>query len=496
MVEDDIALLKQYQKEIILLSQSVALLHWDLECYMPKEGSESRAEQIALLSRLVHEKMISEELSSVLERLRKRDLQGDDGVMVERVYHDVMKSKKLPPEFVEELSRVTSLASTAWEKAREENDFKLFEPHLKKIVKLKRKEAGYIGLPGHPYNSLLDTYEEGMTVEELKPKLENIKKWILELLSKIKDSESYKNQELAFLKQEFPRQAQIDLNIDVIKRMGLENKFSRLDLSVHPFTTRISQGDVRFTTAIRQDPLFSFLSTIHEAGHGLYEAGLPKENKFTFLDEIPSLGINESQSRFWEIMVAHGKPFWKFYLDRFKEKIEIDNFNQWYKEVNFVKPSLIRIESDEIHYPLHIILRFEIEMGLIDGTIHVEDLPSIWNKKVEELIGITPENNREGVLQDVHWSQGCIGYFPTYTLGSIYAVQIYKALKRRFPEIEEDIEKGDFNKIIFWLRENIHKIGRKKLTKEIIRDVCGEDLNPEEYLLYLNKKYSEIYNLT
>lgn len=493
---DDLEIIKRYQKEITLLTFSYCLLLWDLETYMPEDGADSRGEQMALLMKIGHDILTSEELFHALENLKDRNLEGEDGIMVKRLYHDVMRERKLPSEFVRELGKTTSTAFTAWQKAREENNFKLFEPHLKKIVELKRKQAEYIGLPGHPYNSLLDEYEEGMTVEELKPKFAEIKSGIMELLRKIESSESYKNQKKVLLKKEFSRQNQVDLALDVAKRMGLKKEFFRMDFSTHPFTIRNGDGDVRITTDIRKNnPFFSFGSTMHEAGHALYEADLPDKYRFTVLKDVPSLGIHESQSRFWEIMVGHSKPFWNFYFPMFDERINLGDSLQWYKEVNFVEPSLIRIESDEVHYPLHIILRFEIEMGLIDGTIKVEDLPSVWNEKMKDLIGIVPENDKEGVLQDVHWSQGNIGYFPTYTLGSIYAVQIYNAMKRELPDIENDMEMGNFDRIREWLKENIHKYGRTLLTKEIIKKACGEELNPKEYLDYLNKKYSEIYNV-
>ncbi len=491
--EQDIELIKKYQKEIFLFSQAYALLHWDLETYMPKKGAECRAEQMALLESLSHEKLISDELWEALERLKEEDLSEDDDIMVKRLYKDCEKARKIPKELIEELARATSLGTIAWRQAREEKDFKIFEPHLKKIIKLKRKEAECINLPGYLYNSLLDKYEEGMTVEELRLRFEGLKKGIIALLQKIKDSGRYKTQKVILKKKEFPEPYQMELVRDVAQKIGLGKDFSRIDFSEHPFTTSIGSGDVRFTTNIREDPLFSFYSSMHEAGHALYEAGLPKEHFLTVLYDAPSLGMHESQSRFWENMIGKGQAFWKYYFERFNRRFGIDDFDKWYREVNIVEPSMIRIESDEVHYPLHIILRFEIELGLLEGTIQVEELPKIWNKKMREYFGIEPQNDKQGVLQDVHWSQGSIGYFPTYILGSIYAAQLYEALKKEYPNIEKDIEKGDFMRIQQWLKENIHKHGRKYLADEIIKNTCGEGLNPDAYLDYLRKKYSKIY---
>ena len=287
----------------------------------------------------------------------------------------------------------------------------------------------------------------------------------------------------------------IELTKDVTKKMGLEETNFRIDLSEHPFTTKIGFNDVRITTNIRDKPLFAFESTIHEAGHALYELGCPEKHKFDVLGEAPSLGIHESQSRFWENMIGKSKPFWKYYFKLFDKKFKLGNFEEWYFELNQINPSPIRIESDELHYCLHVILRFELELSLIDGSIEVKDLPKLWNKKMKEYIGIMPKNDVEGVLQDVHWSGGNIGYFPTYAIGTIYASQLYKRLKSKNKNLEKDISKGDFTKITKWLKVNIHQHGRKFLAEEIIKKATGEGLNIETYLDYLTKKYTSLYEL-
>lgn len=496
MSKEDLDLVKRYQKEIILLGKSKGLLEWDQLTHMPKKGINVRAEQKAYLSGLIHKKMTSDELFNAIKRLKEKKnlLDEEDNIMIKKLHRQLVKSRKLPAEFVEELSRTISLSMKAWEEARIKKDFSIFEPHLEKVIKLKRKEAEYINLPGHSYNSLLDDYEEGMTVEEILPILEKLKNDLIGIIKKIKSTDKYKKQKLVSLKKEFPREIQIEFFRDVIKRIGLDESFSRIDFSEHPCTYGIDPEDIRLTTNIRKSPLFSFGSSIHETGHGLYESGLPIKHRYDILCNAPSMGIHESQSRFWELMIGLNKPFWRFYFPKFNDKYKLNTtFDKWYEEINLIEPGNVRIETNEVFYNLHIILRFELELGLIEGKINVKDLPKIWNQKMKELIGIEPQNDVEGVLQDCHWSQGLFGYFPTYSLGTIYAAQIYNTLKKEILDIEKYIEKGDFGKISEWLKEKIHKHGTKYLAEDLIKKVCGEGLNPNALINYLNKKYSEVY---
>lgn len=496
MMKKDLDLVYKYQKEMTLLEQANALLNWDEETYMPQKGIQARGEQAAYLSALVHEKAVSEEFFSALKRLKSAGLKKREKLMVDKLHKDILKSRKLPREFVEEFSRATTLASHAWREARKKNSFEVFRPHLQKIVDLSRERSRLIKLPGHPYNSLLDDYEEGMTTERLKPIFEKLKLELIELLKKIESSEIYKKQKRKFLHVNFPEDKQMMLVRDVADRMGIDNQKARIDLSEHPFTTKVGTGDVRFTTNFRKDPLFSFGSTVHEAGHALYELGMPEKDIYNILGNAPSLGLHESQSRFWENMIGKSLSFWRFYFPKFNKTFKLNtNFKDWYREVNYVFPGKIRIESDEVHYCLHVILRFEIELGLLDGSIKVRNLPKIWDAKMKEMFGVTPKNYVEGVLQDVHWSFGNIGYFPTYAIGTMYSAQIYEALKKRYPGIEKDIGKGKFLKIKNFLNKNIHSKGNKYLADEVIKQVCGEGLNPDVYVRYLNQKYGKIYGL-
>jgi carboxypeptidase Taq len=494
-ISKDLNLVKNYEKEIIVLSRIGALLGWDQQTYMPQMGVDERAEESAYISKLIHRKFVSDEFFEAVKRLKEKNtLKGDDRILIERTYKDVSKARKIPEDFVEELSRVSSKAFSAWQEARKKNDFEMFRPHLEKVIELKRREAKLLNVGGHLYNGLLDSFEEGMTVEELKPKFEELKIKLRNLLDKIENSEVYKKQKKKILIGNFDSEKQMELVKDVIHRIGLKDDFSRIDFSTHPFSTKIGMRDLRITTGIRDNPLFSFESSIHEAGHALYEYGMPEQHSYDFLGDSPSLGIHESQSRFWENMISKSKNFWEFYYPKFKESFGLKgSFEEFYKELNYVEPGFIRIESDEIHYCLHIILRFEIEMGLIDGSIKVENLPEIWNEKMKELFNVVPDKVSNGVLQDVHWSDGYIGYFPTYAIGTIYSAQIYDALIKQVKNVEEDIKKGDYSHIIEWLRKNIHNIGKRKLTKDIIKDISGSGMDIDVFVDYLEKKYRDIY---
>ena len=321
-----LSLVKESQKEAILLSQSAALLSWDQETYMPAKAIESRSEQISLLSSMIHKKLTSDNLFSAVKELRNNhNVKGDDKIMVERLYKDLLKARKIPNDFVRELSKTQSLAVKAWKEAKEKSNFKIFQPHLEKLVKLKIKEANYIKLPGHIYNSLLDSYEEGMTVEKLKPEFAKLKIDLIDLLKKIKSTKEYKKRRLILTKKEIPNELQMQLIKDVTERIGLKKENSRIDLSEHPFTTKTGFNDVRITTRIKKyDSLSSFGSSIHEAGHALYELNMPEKHQYDILGDAPSLGIHESQSRFWENMIGRSKSFWVFYYPKFERKLKLN----------------------------------------------------------------------------------------------------------------------------------------------------------------------------
>jgi carboxypeptidase Taq len=471
--------------------------------YMPKMGVTERSEQTALISRIMHEKVVSDTLWKSLETLNKNEvfssLKNKDKLVVSRLKKDVEKARKVPSDFVERMSRTTTLSYQAWEEARGKNDFKIFSPHLEKIIDLEKEYCEFFEFPGPRYDTLLDDYEEGMTVEKLQREFSYLKKELIKILEKIKFSSIYKNQKKLDIKLDEEKQRK--LSEIIIEKMCLPKEKARVDVSTHPFTTSIGSDDVRITTNFSRDSiLFSFFATVHEAGHALYELNMPKnEFKDTVIADSPSLGLHESQSRFWENMIARSKPFWKLFYPFFqKESSYLSNnvsFDDWYKFVNQVNPSLIRVEADELTYCLHVILRFELEVGLMEDKISVKSLPDLWNEKMDEMLGIIPDNDVNGVLQDMHWSGGSIGYFPTYAIGSIYSSQIFKKINEINDNLDYEIEHGNFSNCSSWLQQNIHRYGRMFKADEIINKSCGEGLNSKVFVDYLKDKYYNLYDI-
>jgi len=502
-MKDSLEFIYKIQRELSNFGGIAALLGWDQKTYMPSRGNIERSNQLSLISRLAHEKFISDELFNHVNKLTDlqnfEKLEEKDKIVVARLKKDIEKARKIPPEFVEKMSKTTTLAYTAWEKAREKAKFSLFSSHLEKIIELEKEYCGYIDLPGHPYNSLLDGYEEGMTVEKLRNEFGYLKTQLSEILQKITSSNVYRKQKKFDKKFDVGKQKEICSFI--IKQLNLPNDRSRIDVSTHPFTISIGYDDIRFTTNYeRKDPLFSFFSTVHEAGHALYELGLPKGKfKDTVISDAPSIGLHESQSRFWENIIARSGNFWNFiypiFQKTFPEQLKDMDSKTWLKYINQVRPSFIRVEADELTYCLHVILRFELELELIGEQIKVSELPRLWNEKMKEMLEIVPKNDREGVLQDMHWSTGDFGYFPTYAIGTIYASQLFKKLSHENPNIKQEIENGNFKNILKWLRENIHKHGRKNTAEEIIKNICSEGLNSKVFVKYLKDKYYHLYDV-
>ena len=500
-MKESLEFIYKQQKELSVFGGIASLLGWDQMTYMPQGGAEDRSEHISLISTLAHEKVISDTFWKHIEKLTNNieSLSEKDQIVIKRLRKDVENSRKIPSEFVEKLSKTTTIAYPAWQKARERANYSLFSAHLKRIVDLQKEYCEYINLPGHSYNSLLDGFEEGMTVKKLKPELSFLKNELVKIINKIKESKCYKNQKKYDFT--FDKEKQKKLCNFLIKKMNISDIRARYDVSTHPFTTQIGYDDVRITTNFeRSDPLFSFFSTVHEAGHALYDLNILKgEFKDTVISDAASVGLHESQSRFWENMIAHSYDFWKFFYPYFQKnfsdylnKISLDD---WYFYINRVGLNPIRIEADELTYSLHVILRFELELDLITDEIKVEELSNHWNEKMNNLLDITPRNDKEGVLQDMHWSTGQFGYFPTYIIGSIYSSQLFNALSKQNTNIKSDIQNGNFEKILKWLIENVHKHGRLLNADEIIKKSCGEGLNSKIFIDYLKNKFFEIYQV-
>lgn len=481
------------------LKKAAAVLSWDQETYMPPKGAQARAQQLATLSRLAHEFFTSDEIGELLDRLEPqvRDLPYDsfEASLVRVTKRDYEKARRVPTELVEELARATSLGTEAWKEARAQSQFDRFRPHLEKIVELTIQKAEALGYEDHLYDALLDLYEPEMKTAHVKRILDDLREELVPLVKSIAEREPPDD---SFLRREFDEQKQWDFGLAVIRDFGYDFEAGRQDRSAHPFTTSFSVHDVRITTRLQRDYLPTGLfGTLHECGHALYDQGIDPQLERTPLASGASLGVHESQSRLWENLVGRSRPFWEHYYPKLQQTfpgqlgdIELERF---YRAVNRVEPSLIRVEADEVTYNLHIMLRFELELRLVERKLEVKDLPEIWNTKMDEYLGIQPPNDALGVLQDIHWSSGLIGYFPTYTLGNLLSAQLFKSAQRDIPPLIEQIRSGRFQELLGWMREKIHQHGRKFTPMELIQRATGQELQTESYLEYIREKYSEIY---
>ncbi|KKT80970.1 MAG: hypothetical protein A3B99_01475 [Candidatus Yanofskybacteria bacterium RIFCSPHIGHO2_02_FULL_44_12b] len=494
---------RQRLVEISHINSALTVLGWDEQVNMPARGSTGRGATTAYLAGLAHEKAVSKEfeemLSALVVQMNAGELSAEESCVVREVARDFEKQKKLPKEFIEESARLTSEAHHVWVRARQDSDFNSFAPYLKKIVELKRRKAQILGFKKSPYDALLDLYEPGATVDEISPVLEEVKVFLMAFTDKIKKSSVKINS--GILSGNFPIEEQKKFTAQIAEKIGFGFDRGRLDVSTHPFSTSFHPEDVRITTRYKDNDLFGYgiLSTIHEVGHALYEQGLLKEHFGTPLGEAASLGIHESQSRMWENLVGKSRVFWRYFYPRiqeiFPEPFGAISLEDFYRALNCVGSSLIRTEADEVTYNLHVILRYEIEKELIEGSIGIEDLPAIWNSKMGQYLGIEVPSDSLGVLQDVHWSGGSIGYFPTYTLGNLYSAQFYGAAKRDILNLEEEIASGHFGNLLSWLRKNIHIHGRLYSADELVQRATGEKLSSKYFIDYITQKYSEIYRL-
>lgn len=491
--------------EIRRIQSAAAVLSWDQETYMPAGGGAARAEQIATLEGLAHQRLVSTELETLLtEWIDPATGQAADSwdepsrSLLRETWRDFSRAKKLPSDFVIRLSRECSLAQQAWVTAREESRFSKFLPSLKIILGLKRDEARYLGYRNSPYDALLDTYEPGATIAQLAPLFTQLRERLVPLLRRVQASHVTIDDRC--LHQSFEQSKQVEFGRLVLTAMGYDFERGRLDLSAHPFTTSFHPTDVRVTTRVFEKDLPSCLfSCIHEGGHGLYDQGLDPRYYGSPLGESVSLGFHESQSRLWENCVGRSRAFWHCFYPMlqhtFPQQLADVPLDRFYAAINRATPSLIRVEADELTYNLHIMLRVEIEQALIEGRAEPDDLPGLWNEKMQSYLGIVPERDAEGVLQDVHWSMGAFGYFPTYTLGNLYSVQFFEQATLELPQLEEEMRAGHLLPLRRWLEQKIHRWGRMFTPDHLARRVTGSGVNPEPFLRYLETKYAELYRL-
>jgi len=488
-------------REIGTLGTVSALVGWDEQVMLKPGGTEFRSQQGALLARMIHERFTSKQLGDWIGELEGSTPENEDArVILRELRHDYDRATKLPSSLVEELARTTTLSQAAWVEARSKKDFATFSPWLTKMLDLKRKEAACLGsASGHPYDALLEGYEPGETCESLTKLFDAMKPRLVALIERTADSG--KVAPLEILERRYPAAAQEKLAREAAAAIGFDVNAGRLDISVHPFCSGIAPGDTRITT--RYDEQFfgdAFFGTLHETGHAMYEQGLPKSTHFgTALADATSLGIHESQSRLWENLVGRSRPFWSLFFGKAREAfaptLDDVSMDDWMFAVNDIRPSFIRTEADEATYNLHILLRFEIEQKMLKGDLNVADIPKVWDETFKRYFGIDVPDISKGCLQDVHWSCGLIGYFPTYSLGNMYAAQFYRAATRAIPDLESLIAKGEFSPLLSWLRANIHMHGRRYRGRELAQRVTGEDVSPNALLDHLEARGREYYGV-
>lgn len=479
------------------------LLDWDQETYMPKGAAPIRAVQHETLAGLIHSEKTGKKYSTALAKLidirsgkvKVKGLNSAKQAALREWRRDYLKDKALPEKFVTDFAKLTSESVMAWRDAKQNDSFKQFAPFLKRIVEMNRKKADYFKYENEPYDALIDQFEPGISTETTASVFATLRKAIVALLAKLQKSKQIND---GFLHGNFDHQKQLDFSHKILEDMGYTSLHGRLDISSHPFSSASHPTDSRITTRIHPTCPISCISVIlHEAGHALYEMGLPVEEYGSPLGDAISLGMHESQSRWWETRIGQSKAFWQHYLPllrkAFKGKFDDVSLDTFYKAINKVTPSLIRVDADEVTYPLHVILRFELERDLINGKLKPADIPEAWNSKMTELLGMTPKNNKEGCLQDIHWAMGAFGYFPTYSLGNIYAAQLFEVFEKEHTDWEKRTAKGDLKFIVEWLRENVHQHGRRYSSQEILKRTTGKTMNADPYIKYLERKYAKVY---
>ncbi|NOY43131.1 MAG: carboxypeptidase M32 [Planctomycetes bacterium] len=489
-------------KEAAMIDSILQLLEWDERTKMPSTGGAYRADQAAYLAGLTHQKQTEPKIGHWLEELANSPLtadpHSDTGAIVRLLRRDYEKKVKLPQTLVEELTRTASHAQQVWAEARQANDFAKFQPLLEKTVGLKRQEAAALGYEATPYDALLDQYEPGETAENVARVLSALRDALVPLVQAIADSST--RPEVAVLAREYPTAAQEQLGKQAAAEIGFSFEAGRLDVTDHPFCVTLGPRDIRLTTRYDERSFNDgFFSILHEAGHGIYEQGLPDEQFGTPLGEYVSTAIHESQSRMWENQVGLSQSFWQHFYPQAQQAfptalsdVDLATFHQ---AINEVRPSLIRVEADEVTYNLHILIRFELEKALIEDDLQVADLPGAWNEKYKHYLGITPPNDTDGVLQDVHWSAGLFGYFPTYALGNLYAAQFFVQAQKDLGDLDASFAKGQFSPLREWLRTNIHQHGRRYTPAELVQRITNAPLSHEPLMNHLTKKYGELYNL-
>ncbi len=483
--------LRERVGEIEDLDRTSSLLAWDQQVKMPPGGGAVRAEQLATLERIGHEALTSDEMGRLLDTLAPFEeslpYESDEASLIRLVRRDWEKSRRVPGELRAEMSRAASLAMPVWVKARQEKDFAQFLPALEHNFDLRRRYVECFDDYDEPYDVLLDDFEPGMKTAEVRAVFERIKQDQVPLVAASRPAGDKPVSGVVF-----PIERQQEFELKVIERFGFTPREWRLDTAVHPFASAVAISDIRLTTRYFDDNLDGLFGTMHECGHGLYENGVSRALERLPLAHGASLGLHESQSRMWENMVGRSLPFWRHFYPLLQEtfpELGVYDVEDWYRSVNWVEPSLIRVEADEATYNLHIILRFELEQELLAGSIDLADLPAIWNQRMRDYLGVEPPDDALGVLQDMHWAVGAIGYFSTYALGNVISGQLWEKVTAEIPDLDDQFEQGEFGALAGWLREHLWQHGRKFTPRELVERITGGGLDSEPYLRYLRGKY-------
>ena len=487
--------LKERLGAISDLEKTAALLRWDQHVNMPPRGAAVRAEQLGTLERLAHDALVSDEVGRLLDGLASYEeaqpYDSDEASLIRTARREWEKQRRVPGQLAGEISRSNSLAVPLWAEAREKSDFSIFLPALRRNFELRRRLVEcFDGVDrfDEPYDVLLDEFEPGMKTAEVRAVFTRLKEAQVALAASARRDGDRPARE-----RSFPLERQREFELEVIGRFGFDPAEWRLDSALHPFAMPIAPSDIRLTTRYFEDNLDGLFATMHECGHGLYENGVARELQRTMLARGASLGFHESQSRMWENLVGRSLPFWRFFYPRlqraFPEALDDVELDEWYSSINWVEPTLIRVEADEATYNLHVILRFELEQELLADAVELEDLPSVWNERMRDYLGVEPPNDRLGVLQDMHWAIGAIGYFSTYALGNVLSGQLWEHVVAEHPHLHERFEEGEFGELREWLRERLWRHGRKFTPRELVERITGGGLDPEPYLRYLAGKY-------
>jgi carboxypeptidase Taq len=480
------------------LDAAAAVLSWDQQTYMPPGGVAARAEALATLSRLSHEITASAETARLLDAAGDGEPGSDAEAVVRLARREHERATKLPSRLVADISRATTLAEPAWRRARADKDFGRLVGHLQEILDLQRESAEHLGYADHPYDALLDRYEPGATKARLEAMFGELARRTAGMVRAVSAPSEDRT---APIRGRFDEGRQETLGREIATAFGYDWARGRQDRAPHPFCINFGgPGDVRITTRFDPDRLSPALfATLHEAGHALYEQGVDPAYARTPLAGGVSLGVHESQSRLWENVVGRSRPFWSHFYPRlqetFPEILGETSADSFYRAINAASPSEIRVEADELTYNLHVVLRFELEVALVEGSLAVRDLPEAWNAKMEEHLGITPRDDAHGVLQDDHWAIGFFGYFPTYTLGNVISVQLFEAAIAAYPEIPAEMERGEFGTLLAWLRENVHRHGKKHDPEDLVKQATGRPPETGPYLRYLEDKFGALYEL-